>query len=326
MSSSTQRCVLPFHPDPGQPGQPVAHQKIYLVSGPDCKKPGAYFSWPSTSTEYSKYSSASIKSYMEWELTQSAWWAGCDHGDHAHTAQRHMVLSSPRSPRPKATGSTGGKPVRTSAVVQRSRSIPLVVIPSRSPSPVPIISSSSRPSHHLTQPPDGAAHFPTKSARGVPPPEVLQGRKVYAIRARDDPSGGVIFFDYLEAQAWYNTMHNTGLSPVMVTGTSLTAAVNFAECFPELDPNAVVRRDFIDEENKACRHKVRQDLMRAAHQRGMLETLGALRDNAGPESEHELDKLDVSRTTASLESEVNARLSYGDKWRYYRSDGGHGQD
>ncbi|KAJ7839975.1 hypothetical protein B0H14DRAFT_3458428 [Mycena olivaceomarginata] len=72
MSSSTQRCVLPFHPDPGQPGQPVAHQKICLVSEPDCKKPGAYISWPSASAEYSKYSSASIKSYTEWELAQSA--------------------------------------------------------------------------------------------------------------------------------------------------------------------------------------------------------------------------------------------------------------
>jgi hypothetical protein len=149
---------------------------------------------------------------------------------------------------------------------------------------------------------------------------------VYAIRARDDPSGGVIFSDYLEARAWYNTKHNTGLSPVMVTGTSLTAAVNFAECFPELDPNAVVRCNFVNEENKARRHKVRQDLMRAAHRRGVLETLGDLRDDAGPESEHESDKSDVSRTTASLESEVNARLSYGDEWRYYQSDGGHGQD
>ncbi|KAJ7810838.1 hypothetical protein B0H14DRAFT_2607005 [Mycena olivaceomarginata] len=55
-------------------------------------------------------------------------------------------------------------------------------------------------------------------------------------------------------------------------------------------------------------------------------TLGDLRDDAGPESEHESDKSDVSRTTASLESEVNARLSYGDKWCYYQSDGGHGQD
>jgi hypothetical protein len=138
------------------------------------------FPRPSASAEYSKYSSASIKSYTEWELAQSAWWAGCDHGDHVHTAQRHMVLLAPRSPRPKATGSTGGTPVRASAVVQRSRSVPLVVIPSRSPSPMPIVSSSSRPSRHPTQPPDGAARSPTKFARGVPPPEVPQGRKVYA--------------------------------------------------------------------------------------------------------------------------------------------------
>jgi hypothetical protein len=38
-------CPLPFHPDPGQPTYPKAGEKIYLVSGPDCKKAGAYVSW-----------------------------------------------------------------------------------------------------------------------------------------------------------------------------------------------------------------------------------------------------------------------------------------
>jgi hypothetical protein len=147
---------------------------------------------------------------------------------------------------------------------------------------------------------------------------------VYAIRARDDPSGGVIFSDYTEARAWYNTKLNTGLSPVMVTGASLTAAVNFAECFPELDPDAVVRRNFIEEENRARHRKVREDLRRAAHRRGVLDSLQGLRDDAGSE-EHESKESDMSHSMVSLESELNARYSYGDEWRHYRSDGEHGK-
>jgi hypothetical protein len=146
---------------------------------------------------------------------------------------------------------------------------------------------------------------------------------VYAIRSRDDPSGGVVFSNYAEARGWYITKQNAGLCPVMVTGASLTAAVNCAECFPDLDPNAAVRRDLVEEENKARRQKVSADLKRAKHRRGVLETLQGRREDVGSESEHDSDTSDVSRSTASLESELNARLSYGDEWRYYR---GHGKN
>jgi hypothetical protein len=102
--------------------------------------------------------------------------------------------------------------------------------------------------------------------------------------------------------------------------------VNFAEFLPDDHPETRLRRDFVAEENRAQCRKVEADLKCAAHRRQILETLQDVRADEGSESEHESDKMDMSRSTASLESELNARLSYGEEWRYYRSDGGHGQD
>jgi hypothetical protein len=111
----------------------------------------------------------------------------------------------------------------------------------------------------------------------------------------------------------------------MVTGASLTAAVNFTECFPDVDPDAAVRQDFEAEETRARRRKVAADIQCTAYRRGVLESLLGLREDAGAEADHNSDESDVSRSTLSLESELNARLSYGEEWRYYRGSGGDGK-
>jgi hypothetical protein len=135
----------------------------------------------------------------------------------------------------------------------------------------------------------------------------------------------VVFSDYLEAREWYNAKHAAGLAPVMVTGTSVTAAVNFTECFPNSAPEAVLCRDLIAEEDKARRCKLQADFERAGNRRRVLEELEVARQDVGSDSEHSSDESDVSRSTASLTSELNARVSHGDEWRYYRADGGHGK-
>jgi hypothetical protein len=121
----------------------------------------------------------------------------------------------------------------------------------------------------------------------------------------------LVFSDYAEAHAWYNEKHTAGFAPVMVTSTSLTSAVNFTECFPDSSPEGRARRDFIEEENKAWHQKVKADLECATYRRGMLENLEGVREDAGNESDHSSDESDVSRSTASLESELEARVVRG---------------
>ncbi|KAJ7803724.1 hypothetical protein B0H14DRAFT_3487085 [Mycena olivaceomarginata] len=315
---SSSRCDLPFRPDPGQPNRPLSGQKIYLVSGPDCKNPGAFVSWPSASAEFNRHPTTSIKSYGDWDVVQSAWWAGCDRGDHVHDTGSQVVLSLPRTKKPLGTTTTPVRSVVPPSAVQRSKSVPLplVEISSRSPSPVRVHASSSRGTR---SPKKAATRLPPAEAAASPP-----GRRVYAIRSRDDLSGGVIFSDYREAQAWYNAEQAAGFAPVMVTGASLMAAVNFTDCFPDVDPDTV-RQDFVAEENRARRCRVAADIQRTAYHRGVLESLQDLREDAGAESDHDSDESDVLRSTLSLESELNARLSYGEEWRYYRSNGGDGK-
>ncbi|KAJ7817571.1 hypothetical protein B0H13DRAFT_2379554 [Mycena leptocephala] len=295
-----------------EPQQPLEGERIYLVSGPDCKLPGAYVSWPSANAEYTKHSSASVKSYTKWQLAQSAWWAGCDRGDHVHPGAGAIASPSPsravhrsNSAAPTPARALTAEPSTPSKQPISTKALPVFRISSRSPSPV-----SAKP------------RSPKKSStRG----DTATGRKVYAIRARDDPTGGVIFSDYLEARSWYNLKQAGGLAPIMVTGTSITNAVNFTECLPEIGPEALMCRDLIAEEDRARRQKVKADFERAARRRTVLEDLEGARQDAGSESAHSSDESDVSRSTASLVSELQARVEYGEEWRYYRSDGGHGK-
>ncbi|KAJ7020585.1 hypothetical protein C8F04DRAFT_1274890 [Mycena alexandri] len=335
------RCPLPFYPDPGQPQQPLAGQKLYLVMGRECDLPGAFVSWPSAGAQYNKFSSATLKTYSRWSEAESAWWAGCDRGEHGHPGQ----ATTPMSPSSRTTGAVpaAASPSAARTVhsqrrgAQAATPVPLVIIASRTPSPV--APSTSNAHRSGARQPRSAAEAPLSPTKGKArakgparntasaPASAPQGRMVYAVRALDDLTGGVVFSDYAAARAWYNEKQAAGLDPTMVTGHSLTTAVNFTERFPPEQQSAEGRRrrDYVDEENRARRKKVALSLQRAQERQTILENLAAARQGCEDESDHPSDESDLSRSTSSLASELEARWSYGDEWRYYRSDGEHGK-
>ncbi|KAJ7036482.1 hypothetical protein C8F04DRAFT_1258047 [Mycena alexandri] len=340
------RCELPFYPDPGQPVQPQRGQKLYLVMGTECDAPGAYVSWPSAGTQYNKYSSATLKTYFQWSEAQSAWWAGCDRGEHRHPTQpeKQKEAAPRRSPAvpmsPSPHSARAPAPTTSPRAARRTPNatepVPVFIIHSRTPSPVPGPSNVKPGSRHRGTPeaPPSPAKRNSKQkpaplpARSTPlgPPTAPTGRTVYAVRALDDPTGGVVFSDLGEARAWYHAKHDAGLMPTMVTSHSLTTAVNFAERFPEAATDeGQRRRAFVEEENRARRRKVDLAHRRAKERREIMEKLEAVREDCGESSGDSADESDVSRSTSSLASELEGRYSYGNEWRYYRSGGEHGK-
>ncbi|KAJ7487173.1 hypothetical protein B0H11DRAFT_2230481 [Mycena galericulata] len=318
--SSNGRCALPFHPDPGQPKSVASGQKIYLVSGPDCQKAGAYVSWPSASAEYNRYATASLKTYYLWSLAESAWWAACERGEHTHhisTSKKNKAVSSPGRPAPS--------PSKARSPRLKKDPVPVFHIPSRSPSPEPSKSYAS-PSRSKYAPAAGLGLHSPAAARPKPAAAAAAalsvGRQVYAVRCRDG-LGGAVFSSFSEARDWYHAKHAAGLVPALLTADSLTVGVNLLEEFLDVDPKMTERASLIEEEARARRRKVKADIERAKHRREVLEKLEEVRESS--ESAHSSDESDVSRSTASLESELGARMSHGDEWRYYRTDGGHGQ-
>ncbi|KAJ7156374.1 hypothetical protein C8R46DRAFT_1040910 [Mycena filopes] len=103
--------------DPFQPQEPLRGQKIYLVMGVECDTPGVYVSWPSASAQWTRYPAASLKSYSVWDDAQSAWWAGCDRGEHRHGQDLAQAASTPLSP------SRGGR-IRSAAGLDSARAPP----------------------------------------------------------------------------------------------------------------------------------------------------------------------------------------------------------
>ncbi|KAJ7429596.1 hypothetical protein B0H11DRAFT_2265219 [Mycena galericulata] len=341
--STADRCALPFHPDPGQPQAVAAGEKIYLISRRDCQKAGAYVSWPSASAELNRYATASVKTYYLWSQAESAWWAACDRGEHAHHAAE--TLARPRTA-PSSDKKTGRKLTEVSSPGTSHRhgspstarspkskeAVPVFDIPSRSPSPQPSKKKPAPFSRSKSAAPAVQAPAPTsrsKSAatsRSKPAaaaaPALLVGRRVYAVRCRDG-LGGAVFSSFSEARDWYHAKHAAGLVPALLTADSLTAGVNLLEEFLDVDPRMGERASLVEEEARARRKKVKADMERAKHRREVLEMLQDARDSSEP---HSSDESDVSRSTASLESELDARIAHGDEWRYYRTDGGHGKE
>ncbi|KAJ7130908.1 hypothetical protein C8R46DRAFT_1235906 [Mycena filopes] len=95
--SSKFRCPVPFYPDPGQPQTPSKRDKFYLVVGKNVIRPGAYNSWSSADAQYNKVSGATAKGYANWSVLESAWFAGCDRGEHDHPARPLQSTTSPTS-------------------------------------------------------------------------------------------------------------------------------------------------------------------------------------------------------------------------------------
>ncbi|KAJ7481075.1 hypothetical protein B0H11DRAFT_2232988 [Mycena galericulata] len=289
--SADNRCALPFHPDPGQPQTYIPGEKIYLVSGRDCQKPGAYVSWPSASAELNLYATASLKTYYAWPLAESAWWAGCGRGEHGHAVSNTApaglrvahALVSPPSPRPK-TSKKAAAPTSPTASPSKARSprsqqpLPVFHIPSRSPSPQAPAAASSRSKSAGARSKSAAAvapKSPAVSSRSKSTPALSVGRRVYAVRCRDG-LGGAVFSSFSEARDWYHAKHAAGLAPALVTADSLTAGVNLLEDFLGVDEQMHERTSLVQEEAKARRRKVKADMERAKHRlRGPREAGGS---------------------------------------------------
>ncbi|KAJ7030307.1 hypothetical protein C8F04DRAFT_1264073 [Mycena alexandri] len=286
---------------------------------------------PSAKVQYNKNPDATLKSYTLWSEAESAWWAGCDRGEHGHfggaapssssrTSHSRSAAGSPRVPAspPVAVSPPAGRPP---AVASPRRGTDIVA-----PVPLVVISSRTPVSDQVEAQPKGSDFTrPPDSKR--PPPHAPQGRMLYAVRASDDLTGGAVFSDYAEARAWYNEKQFGGFEPTMFTGHSLTTAVNFTERFADAAATAEGqrRRNFVEEENRARRTKVTLSLWRARERGEILENLATAREDCGESSGHLSDESDLSRSTSSLASELEARWSYGDEWRYYRTNGEHGK-
>ncbi|KAJ7021006.1 hypothetical protein C8F04DRAFT_1187296 [Mycena alexandri] len=134
---TTHRCAVPFHPDPGQPARPTG-PKFYLVTGANVVKPGAYSSWTSADAQYKGVSNVTLKGYTSWGALQSAWFAGCDRGEHTHPGKSCSESLS-------VDGSVSRSLVSSPRLPQRSSS----ALASHSTS----AASTSTTSHHLRPPP-----------------------------------------------------------------------------------------------------------------------------------------------------------------------------
>ncbi|KAJ7817080.1 hypothetical protein B0H13DRAFT_1923161 [Mycena leptocephala] len=76
------------------------HTEVYLVTGRKVECPGAYASWTSADAQYRTVSAATVKGYKSWHALESAWFAGCDRGEHIIplTDSGWQRPSSPPSP------------------------------------------------------------------------------------------------------------------------------------------------------------------------------------------------------------------------------------
>ncbi|KAJ6522123.1 hypothetical protein DFH09DRAFT_1372799 [Mycena vulgaris] len=246
--ASPVHCAVPFYGDPGQPDGSVPGQKLYLVSGRNVRFPGAYVSWPSADAQYKSVSNATVKSYRSWTPLESAWFAGCERGEHTHSSNTEgpdlqvegltsppcalapsLVLSSPVSFPPaypraptSAKPPTSGKPALTASTASSFAAPRRGVFPSPSP---------HRPS-------DGA------------PAAVIPGKMAYAVRHNDQ---GVVFGDYESARALYHGLQARGEVPCLASTPSLTDGICFVEGF-SMDGRsreALQRQEWVEEERRA---------------------------------------------------------------------------
>ncbi|KAJ6527223.1 hypothetical protein DFH09DRAFT_1328188 [Mycena vulgaris] len=215
-------CNVPRYDDPGVTVDLKA--KLYLVTGTTVEFPGAYTSWPSADAMYKKSPGSTLKGYNFSE--QARMHAGCERGEHHHTAAVHTPTS------PAATPSLA-RPTPSSKARRAPRP---VVIDSRSPS---LTSTAFTPSAPITG-------SPFSSDSVVLP----AGRRAYAVRSN---GVGQIFDEYSAARDHYHGLQHLGEQPALFVGSSLTAAV----CFVERDASGSLpldmdqRRVWIREEKQA---------------------------------------------------------------------------
>ncbi|KAJ7092131.1 hypothetical protein C8R43DRAFT_964684 [Mycena crocata] len=222
------RCQVPYYPDPGQPLTPFTRQKLYLVTGSQVDRPGAYVSWPSADFQYKKVSGATLKGYTVWDVLQSAWFAACDRGEHSHPArpsqeQATCPASPPAAPSPPSTAPCPSSPSLPTISRTSCELVP-------APTPVP---ASSPLSSRLRQ-------HPRRKAMA------------YAVRHQGQ---GVVSDELGPARDLFRDLQSQGHRPSMAAGPSLTDAVCFVEGFrlEGSSSEARHRRQWVAEEYESDR-------------------------------------------------------------------------
>ncbi|KAJ7459140.1 hypothetical protein B0H11DRAFT_1924473 [Mycena galericulata] len=311
MSQPVYRCELPYYPDPGQPPQPSADQKLYLVTGTGYIngrpiRAGAYSSWSSSGSIVRSVVTATCKGYLphEREAMEAAWHASCDRGEHDHHARPNVAplsvpLASPRS----TPGSTPRPAPRFGDTVP-----PYLWSPKApaSPSPAPAAPASGhRKKKEKVKLFDKPIEISSRSpSPGAPP---LPGAKSYAVRSG---ARGWVFSDLEEARNKYHSLQTRGRKVQMATATGFTRALAFAESYPPHPDSdeGRVRAQWSEAEARALRQNEAAERRRAE----ICEGLAAYRED---ESAASSDESDTGRATDELEDELNLRMAHGYEWK-----------
>ncbi|KAJ7906472.1 hypothetical protein B0H13DRAFT_1880537 [Mycena leptocephala] len=313
------------------------HMKIYLVTGRKVECPGAYASWTSADAQYRTVSAATVKGYKSWHALESAWFAGCDRGEHDHPPRPTLDGSAPSSPpspplppSPLLPSSPPSSPACTPRPTFRSLSSP-------ADSPSSCIRSPSSSTRSLSvaspSPPSPPARFPHTppgmSLAGATPyspttgkvgprtshmvsgspsgRDVIPGKMAYAVRSNGQ---GVVFGSYEQARGLYHQLQSQGRDASLAASPSLTDSVSFLEGFPVAGSSAEAarRRAWIHKEYDA-RHRRLIDTWRDT-----LGTDGGESD--GWEDGVESDDDSWSSESSEVLTEVE-RYGYGSVRNFY---------
>ncbi|KAJ7075438.1 hypothetical protein B0H15DRAFT_806223 [Mycena belliarum] len=219
------RCEPPWHPDK-EGDDPVLSDKLYLATGPHLgSAAGAYNSWNSAQRVVSGSSGATAPLYTSWDSLVAAWDAGCGKGGHTHTLDG-------ATPRRTAGGgnfttiSIGGRTFENVPVLPPVRRAASVAPPS------PASRAGSGTASGDVKLPRKYKNVPatptkTKTMRNsAATPASPSSPRAYSVRWDEE---GVVCGSQDEATALYSSLEALGLSPSMMTTTSLVNAANFAE-------------------------------------------------------------------------------------------------
>ncbi|KAJ7098190.1 hypothetical protein B0H15DRAFT_797758 [Mycena belliarum] len=264
-SSSPHRCEPPWHPDVAG-DSPLRADKLYLATGPhlgsivNVSSSEGWFLDLRTSAQrvVSGSSGATAPLFTSWDALVAAWDAGCGKGGHAHG--QDGAVAPPNSPggegASSATISMGGRTFHNVPFVSSSRQPRSIASahrqsswvppppsrsfasPAASPVPPPPSRSFAAPAaspvlHAVAagDPVDEKAprkrHAPSTPTKSSPPvPASPSSPRAYSVRWDGE---GVVCGSQHEATTLYANLQALGLSPSMMTTSSLGNAADFAE-------------------------------------------------------------------------------------------------
>ncbi|KAJ6470724.1 hypothetical protein DFH09DRAFT_1110748 [Mycena vulgaris] len=312
---SPVRCPVPFYGDPGQPDGPIPGQKIYLVTGRNVRFPGAYVSWltlarPSADSQYKSVSGATLKGYRQWSPLESAWFAGCDRGEHEHTAEAGASCPTDTPFVRSLPPATRSLPPATRSLPPATRSLPLAMQSALPLAPVSKAYNVSSTSP-CQSPSKSRARTAWDGATVVPPDltaltlsspstsynlgiSTIPGRMAYAVK---HGGRGAVFNQYSSARELYHRLEADGESPTLASCASLTEGVCFVEGFSTAGPSAEAgaRRRWIEEELTARTQHVAESWGKA------MDNWRMGRDGVWRSDSDESDDSDESSVSESTE-------------------------